>query len=68
MLEARLKTLFDYQRFERNERLQAVISDTMDRCARTQPVSVPDEALAMAAGGLGALESRDRQEPGHDRY
>ena len=68
MLEARLRTLFDYQRFERSERLQAVISETMDRCSRTQPVSIPDEALSMAAGGVGALENRDRQEPGNDRY
>lgn len=28
----KLTALFDYQRFERNERLQALIEDTENRC------------------------------------
>ena len=52
MLETKLKTLFDYQRLEKNADLQSVIDEVLDRYARPRPVALADDDLAMAAGGV----------------
>ena len=64
MLEAALKKLFDYQRFESDPDLQAVIDDTQRRYPGSRPLSLEDDELALAAGGL-TLTDRT-QEPGYD--
>ena len=61
MLEATLKNLFDYQRFERNVHLQDVIDETLERYARIQPMIVADDDLAMAAGGVGPSDENLRE-------
>lgn len=65
MLEAALKTLFDYQRFERNAPLQDVIDEVLGRYARVTPLALSDEDLAAAAGGTRELK-RESQEPVND--
>ena len=64
MLEAALNHLFDYQRFEKNPALQAVIDEVLGRYARSRLVSLADDDLALAAGGTKTLE--DKQEPDYD--
>ena len=44
----KLTALFDYQRFERNERLQALIEDTENRCMNA--LSDDDLEWVSAAG------------------
>lgn len=44
----KLTALFDYQRFERNERLQALIEDTENRCKNA--LSDDDLEWVSAAG------------------
>ena len=44
----KLTALFDYQRFERNERLQALIEDTENRCMNV--LSDDDLEWVSAAG------------------
>ena len=67
MLEAALKELFDYQRFERNASLQGVIDEGRDRYARPRPVALADDDLAMAAGGVKPPEDtvREPEDDGH---
>lgn len=52
MLERKLNTLFDFQRFERSASLQSVIDEVEDKYALGQIVSLMDEDLEQAAGGL----------------
>ena len=55
-MEGKLNRLFDYQRFENNARLRALIQETEDRCGR----ALSDEDLAMvnAAGDmLGSMDN-----------
>ena len=49
-MEKKLKILFDFQRFEHNERLEKLIHETEGRCTR----KLSDEELGMvnAAGEL----------------
>ncbi len=56
MLEAALKTWFDFQRFEREPALQAVIDEALDRFGAGGILSLEDDDLALAAGGIGSLE------------
>ncbi len=65
MLEAALKNLFDYQRFERNAPLQDVIDEVLGKYARVVPMALSDEALAFAAGGTRELKT-DSREPEND--
>lgn len=54
-MEKKLKSLFDYQRFEQNARLNKLISETENRYAR----ELSDDDLAMvAAAGEPALDSQ----------
>ena len=57
MLEKRLKTLFDFQRFEHSSALQSVINETLERYPGNV-VTLPDESLSMAAGGVTAEEKK----------
>ena len=65
MLEAALKVLFDYQRFERSASLQEVIDEVLDRYAQITPLSLSDEDLSLAAGGTRSMEDNSR-EPEND--
>lgn len=65
MLERKLSKLFDFQRFERNAALQSVIDEVSDKYALGQIVSLKDDDLALAAGGIGAPEKL-KKEPDHD--
>ena len=57
----KLKALFDYQRFERNERLQALIEDTENRCMNA--LSDDDLEWVSAAGEETDLkDKKDGQE------
>ena len=56
MLDAALKTWFDFQRFEREPALQAVIDETLGRFGAGGILSLEDEDLALAAGGVGNME------------
>ena len=59
MLEKSLKTLFDFQRFERSSALQSVINETLERYPG-KVVALKDESLAMAAGGVGPEEKKSK--------
>ena len=61
MLEAAVKKLFDYQRFEKNASLQGVIDEVLDRYAQPRPVALTDDDLAMAAGGVRSPEETVRE-------
>ena len=62
MLETALKGLFDFQKFEQNKALQDVIDETMARQARKGIISLSDEMLSMAAGGVRSLaDEKDRE-------
>ena len=61
-MENKLKALFDYQRFEKNGRLESLIRETEDRYAAA--LSDDDLSLVHAAGeaeaGNFVLHLRDR--------
>ncbi len=59
--QKRLTALFDYQRFERNKRLQALIEDTENRCMNA--LSDDDLEWVSAAGEETDLkDKKDGQE------
>ena len=59
--QKRLTALFDYQRFERNKRLQALIEDTENRCMNA--LSDDDLEWVSAAGEETDLkDKKDRKE------
>ena len=60
--QKRLTALFDYQRFERNERLQALIDDTERRCLCS--LSDDDLEWVSAAGGGNRPERKKGRERG----
>ena len=49
MLETKLKTLFDYQRLEKNTDLQSVIDEVLEKYAQNEPRRLSDDDLALAA-------------------
>lgn len=53
-MEKKLKRLFDYQRFEKNERLEKLIEESQ---ARSKAAELSDESLEMvsAAGEASAI-------------
>lgn len=59
-MEKKLKILFDFQRFEKNERLEALASQTDSRYGN----ELPDDSLELvsAAGEPGSAEAALRQE------
>ena len=59
MLEKSLKTLFDFQRFERSSALQSVINETLERYSG-KVVTLADDSVAMAAGGVGPEEKKSQ--------
>lgn len=63
MLETKLKTLFDYQRLEKDADLQSVIDEVLERYAQNEPKILFDDDLAMAAGGVGIPEEKEDREP-----
>lgn len=57
----KLKALFDYQRFERNKRLQALIEDTENRCMNA--LSDDDlEGVSAAGEETDLKDKKDGQE------
>ena len=63
MLEASVKNLFEYQRFERNAFLQGVIDEVLEKYAQNEPRRLSDDDLALAAGGVGTPEEKEDREP-----
>ena len=55
--EKKLKKLFDYQRFEKNEKLEKLIRETESRYAKE--LSDADLSLVNAAGDMIALNKSD---------
>ena len=53
-MEKKLKRLFDYQRFEKNEKLEKLIKQTEERYG----TELSDELLSMTAGGLKEEEDK----------
>ena len=51
MLETKLKTLFDYQRLEKDADLQSVIDEVLERYAQNEPKILSDDDLDEVAGG-----------------
>ena len=62
MLETKLKTIFDYQRLEKDPGLQTVIDEVLDRYAQSDRQMLSDDELAMAAGGVGIPEEETDRE------
>ena len=60
MTTSHLSKLFDYQRFEKNERLQKLISKTH---AGMEEKELTDDELDMIAAA-GAAETRKQKKPG----
>lgn len=58
-MERTLASLFDYQRFAQNPRLQSIIDDTHRRCTRSR---LSDEQLELvsAAGDSSLLAQQER--------
>lgn len=54
----KLKRLFDFQRFERNERLQSVIDDTESRCL----CSLSDEDLEWVSAAGEETDLKDKKD------
>ena len=57
----KLTALFDYQRFERNKRLQALIDDTERRCL----CSLSDDDLEWV-NAAGEIENKDKKHDDDD--
>ena len=68
MLEKSLKTLFDFQRFERSSALQSVIEETLERYSGNAVVQLADDGLAMAAGGGVPNEKKSSLVKTDDRF
>lgn len=50
-MEKRLKNLFDYQKFEKNDHLDRLIQETMSRCEKVE-LSDDDLEFVNAAGTM----------------
>lgn len=61
MLETALKAIFDYQRFERNPSLQEVIDQVLEKYAPNRLLSLSDDDLALAAGGVRMAENHNQE-------
>lgn len=61
-MENKLKNLFEFQRFEKNSQLQALIDDTHSRAA--QALSDDDLDFVNAAGEIDTMlaEKKDNEE------
>ena len=56
MNETVLKTLFDYQRFEKESSLQKVIDEVLSRYNTLgDMIFLEDDSLDMVAGGIGEI-------------
>lgn len=58
----KLKALFDYQRFERNERLQALIEDTENRCMN----ALSDDDLVWVSAAGEETDLKDKKDGKED--
>ena len=58
-MEQKIKTLFDYQRFENNPRLGKLIAETESRYA----VELSDEELFMVAAAGEPEDGEERKKP-----
>ena len=59
-MKERLRTLFDYQKFMRNDALQELISDVESRYAEPSSVRLSDADLSFAvAAGDPGIDTRD---------
>lgn len=59
-MEQKLKRLFDYQRFQKNSRLEAMLADAEERYAD----GLSDEALELvSAAGDGGIYRDEEEKP-----
>ncbi len=58
----KLKALFDYQRFERNKRLQALIEDTENRCMN----ALSDDDLEWVSAAGEETDLKDKKDGKED--
>ena len=58
----KLTALFDYQRFERNKRLQALIEDTENRCMN----ALSDDDLEWASAAGEETDLKDKKDGKED--
>lgn len=58
----KLTALFDYQRFERNERLQALIEDTENRCMN----ALSDDDLEWVSAAGEETDLKDKKDGKED--
>lgn len=58
----KLTALFDYQRFERNKRLQALIEDTENRCMN----ALSDDDLEWVSAAGEETELKDKKDGQED--
>ena len=61
-MENKLKRLFDYQRFAKNENLQKTIEDSLNRNPEVIELALNDASLAMAVGGRKHDPSKEKEE------
>lgn len=59
-MEKKLKKLFDYQRFEKNPRLEALIQETESRYSAE--MSDDDLLMVAAAGEANEIEKKKEEE------
>lgn len=60
--QKRLTALFDYQRFERNKRLQALIEDTENRCMN----ALSDDDLEWVSAAGEETDLKDKKDGKED--
>ena len=60
--QKRLTALFDYQRFERNKRLQALIEDTENRCMN----ALSDDDLEWVSAAGEETDPKDKKDGQED--
>ena len=60
--QKKLTALFDYQRFERNERLQALIEDTENRCMN----ALSDDDLEWVSAAGEETDLKDKKDGKED--
>ncbi|MBR2067158.1 MAG: hypothetical protein IJ875_02715 [Solobacterium sp.] len=57
-MENKLKKLFDYHRFSKNEHLQQIIDDTNTRVEEKEALILDENSLSFAVGGVREVEDK----------
>lgn len=67
MLETKLKTLLDFQRFAQNPRLARIIAETEHRCGLEQAPKPLDEDWLSEVSAAGDEDARRAEERNHGK-